>query len=166
MWFSKQIFHPIWLIIPYPTSIFLPGNFHPIPLFLSAWLFDRLEYSILVTIHWLHCRCEAFIHHTILFTNKKTWKRYHVLIGYKFGSNHQWVEQPTLRCLLEEQSLSISSSGWKISEKYFSAGTPECGVPFEDDGLRGLFYQLCNYTGKIHSKLSMPRAPRHCIILD
>ena len=31
------------MIIPYPTFIFLPGNFHPIPLFHTVRLFDRLK---------------------------------------------------------------------------------------------------------------------------
>ena len=32
------------MIIPYPTFIFLPGNFHPIPLFHTVRLFDRPKY--------------------------------------------------------------------------------------------------------------------------
>ena len=31
------------MIIPYPTFIFLPGNSHPIPLYYTLRLFDRLK---------------------------------------------------------------------------------------------------------------------------
>ena len=34
------------MIIPYPMFILLPGNFHPIPLFHTVRLFDRLKYLL------------------------------------------------------------------------------------------------------------------------